>query len=308
MSRFAIALFCAIFVLQAPGPVPPVPVQVQIFQYFMAKAQNGNANAEYIVGTLYEAGKGVPKNEPEAKKWYQKAATQGNQLAKDKLDHSSHAAREAAKAKVMAAENTVRERAEAAARQRAAQEARARVKAELAARARLDAERAARAQAEEARAAEQRAAAARKAQAERMAQRRIDALPIVLSGGWFNNVNAASMLPSPNTSCLQAGNAKIVCFSQRLHADVNGSALTYTVKSTASNFGPQGTFTVHYLYHVLDVSGDGSDAPNGGIVADPPAAQLGWQSPGHTLQCQARNTQVVACTDERHQMIEFARR
>ncbi len=298
MSRFAIALFCALFALPAYAR-PNESVQTQIFQYFMAKAQNGDPNAEYIVGTLYETGKGVQKDDKEAKKWYGKAAAQGNQLAKDKLDHTARAAQEAARAKEIAAAKAASERASAA---------RARMRAEMAARTRIAAERAARARLAAARVAAQKLAAAREARARRVAQRTIDALPIVLDGNWYHSEYAAPYLPSSKTSCLQAGSSKIVCFSQRLHRDIGGSALTFTVKSTLSNFGRQGNFTINYLYDVVGVSGDSSGAASNDITVDPPAARIGWQPPGHTLRCQARGLRTLVCTNQQHSMIEFAKR
>lgn len=40
-------------------------------------AKEGDADAQYTLGTLYRSGTGVPKNEGKAFKWYQKAAEQG---------------------------------------------------------------------------------------------------------------------------------------------------------------------------------------------------------------------------------------
>ena len=298
MSRFAIALFCALFALPAYAR-PHESVQTQIFQYFMAKAQNGDPNAEYIVGTLYETGKGVQKDDKEAKRWYGKAAAQGNQLAKDKLDHTARAAQEAARAKEIAAAKAASERAAAA---------RARMRAEVAARARIAAERAARARLAAEHVAAQKLAAAREVRAQRAAQRTIDALPIVLDGNWYHSEYAAPYLPSSKTSCLQAGSSEIVCFSQRLHRDFGGSALTFTVKSTLSHFGRQGNFTIKYLYDVVDVSGDSSGTASNDITVDPPAARIGWQPPGHTLRCHARGLRTLVCTNQQHRTIEFAKR
>ena len=313
MSRVAIALFCALFVLPAYAQ-PRQGVQVRIFQYFLAKAQSGDPNAEFIVGNLYETGKGVQQDSKEAKKWYEKAAAQGNQSAKDKLDGGKHAAEQAAKARQLAAEQAAQKRADAArARMKAEIAARARMKAETTARAKMQAEMAARAHLAAERAAQARAEAARRLAAARAAQARaqrsIDAMPIVLGGNWYHSQNAAQFLPSASTSCLQVGSSEIVCFSRRLHRDVGGSALTYTVKSTLSDFNHTGDFTANYLYDVLDIGSAGSDAP-----ADPsaavlaPAAKLGWQQPGQTLHCRTSNAQTVICANRNNQMFEFTKR
>ena len=314
MSRVAIALLCALFMLPAYAQ-PRHGVQVRIFQYFLAKAQSGDPNAEFIVGNLYDTGKGVQQDSKEAKKWYEKAAAQGNQAAKDKLDGGKHAAEQAAKARQLAAEQAAQKRADAArARMKAEVAARTRMQAEMATRARMQAERATRARLAAERAAQahaeaaaRRLAAAKAAQAR--AERSVDALPIVLGNNWYHGQNTAQFLPSASTSCLQVGSSEIVCFSKRLRRDVGGSELTYTVKSTLSDFNHKGDFTANYLYDVLDISSAGSDAPSDPSAADlAPAAKLGWQQPGQTLHCRTSNAQAVICTTRNDQMLEFTKR
>ena len=46
----------------------------------------GEPLAMYALGTCYEAGVGVPPDVDEAVKWYRKAAAQGNDLAKKRLE------------------------------------------------------------------------------------------------------------------------------------------------------------------------------------------------------------------------------
>ena len=48
------------------------------FQVLMAKAQSGDAAAQYQVGKAYDVGKHVPKNSNEAAKWWLKAAEHGD--------------------------------------------------------------------------------------------------------------------------------------------------------------------------------------------------------------------------------------
>ncbi len=40
-------------------------------------AEQGDANAHYLLGTMYADGKGVPQDSAEAMKWYRLAAEQG---------------------------------------------------------------------------------------------------------------------------------------------------------------------------------------------------------------------------------------
>ena len=44
-------------------------------------AEKGDADAQFIVGAMYEYGQGVPQNAAEAVKWYRLAAEQGYEVA-----------------------------------------------------------------------------------------------------------------------------------------------------------------------------------------------------------------------------------
>jgi TPR repeat protein len=57
----------------------------KVRSYFSAAAKQGNPNAQYMLGVLYENGHGVCKSPDEACQWYQKAAAQGHSEAKKKL-------------------------------------------------------------------------------------------------------------------------------------------------------------------------------------------------------------------------------
>ena len=56
-----------------------------VFDFQMKLAKKGNAEAQYKVGEMYEAGRGVDANKEEAMKWFTQAANGGSQNAKDKL-------------------------------------------------------------------------------------------------------------------------------------------------------------------------------------------------------------------------------
>ena len=56
-----------------------------VFDFQMKLAKKGNAEAQYKVGEMYEAGRGVDVNKDEAMKWFTQAADGGSQNAKDKL-------------------------------------------------------------------------------------------------------------------------------------------------------------------------------------------------------------------------------
>lgn len=54
-------------------------------ELYRKAAEQGNIDAQYILGDCYENGYGVEENENEAVKWYRKAAEQGHGEAKERL-------------------------------------------------------------------------------------------------------------------------------------------------------------------------------------------------------------------------------
>lgn len=54
-------------------------------QYYKMAAEQGNANAMFRLGLLYQEGKGVEKNGAEATQWLVKAADGGNMFAQINL-------------------------------------------------------------------------------------------------------------------------------------------------------------------------------------------------------------------------------
>ncbi|KAF9080641.1 hypothetical protein BGX23_001851, partial [Mortierella sp. AD031] len=52
---------------------------------FFKAAYQGNANAQHIVGVMYQEAMGVPRSYSKAMEWYLKAANQGFAAAQHKL-------------------------------------------------------------------------------------------------------------------------------------------------------------------------------------------------------------------------------
>ena len=73
---FPLALM--LLALTACNEVPPE-------QDLRLQAERGDPNAQYLLGSLYEHGQGVPQSLQEAIKWYRKAAEQGNPNAQFSL-------------------------------------------------------------------------------------------------------------------------------------------------------------------------------------------------------------------------------
>ena len=58
-------------------------------KWYRKAAEQGNASGQFVLGYMYESGKGVTKDEVEAVKWYQKAAAQGNADAIRRLENAN---------------------------------------------------------------------------------------------------------------------------------------------------------------------------------------------------------------------------
>ena len=59
----------------------------EAFRLFLPLAEQGNAGAQYNLGSLYSNGKGVPQDYKEAVKWYRLSAEQGDAFAQVKLGY-----------------------------------------------------------------------------------------------------------------------------------------------------------------------------------------------------------------------------
>jgi TPR repeat protein len=57
----------------------------------MMAAQQGDDDAQYLVGWMYETGTGVPKRKLKALSWYSLSAAQGNSDAKERVSLLSSA-------------------------------------------------------------------------------------------------------------------------------------------------------------------------------------------------------------------------
>ena len=77
---------------------------VPAVRVFRAMAEQGNAEAERLLGVMYRKGQGVKRSSPRAFVWFTRAAARGNAKAKTELREVSQimAPQELARAKAMA--------------------------------------------------------------------------------------------------------------------------------------------------------------------------------------------------------------
>jgi TPR repeat protein len=95
----ALAIYLALSIAAAGGQAPNQASQPQTsgqqsvhpklsateLSKLKAKAEAGDASAQFDLGKAYEGGTGVPQNNESAAKWYRKAADQGNADAENRL-------------------------------------------------------------------------------------------------------------------------------------------------------------------------------------------------------------------------------
>ena len=84
------ALFCASAMLteaQTRDAVNRVGPSLGDIEFLKQRAQNGDMNAALRLGWSYLAGKGVPRDDQQAAKWFQVAATKGSRDAEFALGY-----------------------------------------------------------------------------------------------------------------------------------------------------------------------------------------------------------------------------
>lgn len=56
-----------------------------VFRFQQIMAERGNVEAQYLLGEMYEEGRGIPKDLTQAKIWYERSAAQGHSGAQQRL-------------------------------------------------------------------------------------------------------------------------------------------------------------------------------------------------------------------------------
>ncbi len=59
--------------------------EVEAFQRYRKAAEQGDAEAQYVLGERYSRGQGVPRDDDEAIRWYERAGEQGHVKAQYSL-------------------------------------------------------------------------------------------------------------------------------------------------------------------------------------------------------------------------------
>ena len=84
MRAYALC-FCCMFLLCLTTQAGKSFAAEPNFAAVQKAAKGGDAKAQFNLGSMYDQGRGVAKNERKAVEWYQKAAAQGNASAQNNL-------------------------------------------------------------------------------------------------------------------------------------------------------------------------------------------------------------------------------
>ena len=222
----------------------------QAFYWYQKAAKQNHDFAQYSIGLMYERGNGVKKDLEEAKNWYKLAANNGNQLASQRLSDSNKPAQKAETkpTQIEKPKPTVVKRP-------------------------------------------QHPPVIKQVERPKPVQQRVqnpaEILNIVLRGKWKYNGTPADFLPSSYAHCLPREDSEIICFTSERKKLLDRNLISFTTKSTISDFSSDGRFTVNYLYNVTSIS----SADQAGPANDPLGLEKkpGWQKPNLTMQCETGN-------------------
>lgn len=258
----------------------------QAFEWYLKAANQSHAPSQFKVAHFYENGLGVEKNIDTAMIWYKKAKANGSDQASKRLDKTAFEKDDkAAKAQRLALQSKL-ESEEKARKEKEAED-------ERKAKQQEDARKAKAAKEKKLVATKEVKKEVRKVvEKKKVAEVNIpDIMKVVLNNKWKNKQGAADFLPSTSTTCLEAGDNELTCFSSEKTRNVLSSKVTYTVKSSIVEFKSNGSFKVIYNYNGIKIDGSKSNGTDiYGLTM-----KEGWQEPAIAVKCKASNRKNLTC-------------
>jgi len=300
------------------------------YKQSLPKAEAGDAEAQYDVGTMYEKGNGVAKDNAKAFEWFLKAAKQDHDKGAYKVGFSYLRGKGVSKnydkafkwLNTAAEYNNVRAyyflgtmyekgkgvsvnldkalrwytRASkggyAVAEERVI-EVKAKVKAS-------DAQLQAEVQREKRKRQEKLARTSNKPPK----AKKQNVKKLLMAGGWAKRNKPAEYLPSQNTKCKDKGKT-IECVSKEVKRNIGMADISYTTKAVVYGIKDSGAFKVSYRNNVTDIKvTDAEFTEAGGKVP----VKLGWQDAEHKLVCSVSNKKELSCKKNKTRSITFNRR
>jgi TPR repeat protein len=339
MNKLASFVFIAICAVSSAAFAAGDYVWEEKFNAELPKAEQGDAKAQFVIGEMYEKGRGAPRDLGVAFEWFLKAAKQGDVKSFYKVGYCYLKARGVEKDFDKAREwfkkasdkgyvrayyylgeifengyGVLQDYDEAMKWYKRALEGGYGAAAD-----RMNAVNRARKDQEEERLAEEKARAARvktrvavasepksTAASSQPAAADKSTAPTkdrVLSGGWKERNKGAEFLPSTITKCTDKG-PSIECLSKELQRNIGMADIDYTTKAIIFGFKPEGSFKVSYRNEVTKITVTDPEFADSGEKVP---VQLGWQDAEHQLTCQFENDLSVACTKNKTRSIKLHR-
>lgn len=317
------------------------------FKKSMAKAESGEAKAQYKVGEMYEKGRGTPKDAKQAFNWYQKAAKQNYMKAQYKLGYmyfkgvgvSKDRTKAYALLQKPAEKGNVRAQyylgrlyagglgVEKDSEQALlwysrsslggyspAEEALAEVKSHLA---NMKAEEEAREKKSLAKAAKAKSKTdskktAKKAKAKKPVKvAKLDVMSNkLLKGGWMKRKRPADILPSKITKCERQSSTVVECLSGQLKRNIGTADITYVTKAIIFDMKDSGDFKVAYRNNILKIKKlavEMEDDEEGSSAQAKVTVKKGWQETEHKLECKVKDEGTINCTKNKTRKVKFSR-
>jgi hypothetical protein len=125
---------------------------------------------------------------------------------------------------------------------------------------------------------------------------------IVASGYWMLNKKPAEHMPSSVNKC-EIKNNDLECISERLYSRNDVAKVDYSVKSTFSNFKPNGSFEIVHQKNIIFVLPDDPDDPD----PDGNIPRAGWEKTKHKLRCKVRSLKTIECRTQNLQVERYSK-
>jgi hypothetical protein len=298
------------------------------FKTAMPKAEQGDMEAQYDIGRMYERGKGSTKDAKKAFEWYSKAANQGDIKSAYKIGRAylsgSGVKRNYKKALGWFKKSASKKYARAEYYIGVIYENGYGVKKDFnqsiswyrraldggyrnASSAIKRVNKAKKTAIRKRRIAEAKAAKKKKAKLKRKARakqsKNKSTKEKVLAGGWKRNSKFVEYLPSPFAQCKDKG-IRVECLSADISRNIGMADINYITKAILFGFKKNGSFKISYRNKVSNINvTDPVFVESGGKIP----VSLGWQDAEHKLVCEFENNRSLTCIKNKLRTIKLHR-
>ncbi len=126
---------------------------------------------------------------------------------------------------------------------------------------------------------------------------------LLMKGGWKKRKAPVEFLPSEIAQCTDTGRA-IECMSDELTRNIGVADISYRTKAVLYSIKDSGSFKISYRNNVTDVEiTDPQFEKKGG----PPPVSLGWQDGKHSLDCEIKDDNQLICKKDKVRSVTFER-